>query len=173
MNDYIDFMQPLQNELAHRPIQRWADLGCGSGVFTEALATILPAGSTILAIDKNEQQLPPVSGKHVAVQFIQADFETQLPDIYPLDGILIANALHYVREKGKFIESLEHFFSKQNHFIIAEYETDIANNWVPFPISFERLTKLFQSFGYDSINKVNTRTSIYGGSMYLTRITKR
>lgn len=30
---------------------RWADLGCGSGTFTLALAGLLPSGSTIDAID--------------------------------------------------------------------------------------------------------------------------
>ena len=31
----------------------WADLGCGSGLFTRALAGLLYTGSTIYAIDKN------------------------------------------------------------------------------------------------------------------------
>jgi ubiquinone/menaquinone biosynthesis C-methylase UbiE len=33
------------------PPTHWADLGCGSGTFTLALATLLPPGSTIEAID--------------------------------------------------------------------------------------------------------------------------
>ncbi len=30
----------------------WADLGCGSGLFSYALPALLPAGSTVYAIDK-------------------------------------------------------------------------------------------------------------------------
>ena len=30
----------------------WADLGCGSGAFTKALAVILPGNSVIYAVDK-------------------------------------------------------------------------------------------------------------------------
>lgn len=36
---------------AHSP-QHWADLGCGSGTFTNALFHLLPAGSQIEAIDR-------------------------------------------------------------------------------------------------------------------------
>ena len=31
----------------------WADLGCGEGLFTLALASLLPAGSVIYGVDKN------------------------------------------------------------------------------------------------------------------------
>ena len=31
----------------------WADLGCGPGLFTYALASILKEGSTVYAVDKN------------------------------------------------------------------------------------------------------------------------
>ncbi len=31
----------------------WADLGCGSGIFTYALASLLKKGSTIYAIDRD------------------------------------------------------------------------------------------------------------------------
>jgi ribosomal protein L11 methylase PrmA len=37
--------------------QSWCDLGCGSGVFTMALAQSLAAGSTIHAIDLDERAL--------------------------------------------------------------------------------------------------------------------
>ncbi|SDF65617.1 Methyltransferase domain-containing protein [Dyadobacter soli] len=32
--------------------QYWLDLGCGTGTFTEALATVLPAHSNITGVDK-------------------------------------------------------------------------------------------------------------------------
>jgi methylase of polypeptide subunit release factors len=35
--------------------QLWLDLGCGTGLFTLALAGNLPAGSKIIAIDKDEK----------------------------------------------------------------------------------------------------------------------
>ena len=35
----------------------WADLGCGDGTFTLALASLLPAGSTIYAVDQDAAAL--------------------------------------------------------------------------------------------------------------------
>jgi precorrin-6B methylase 2 len=37
--------------------QTWADLGCGAGAFTLALASLLPAGSTIHAMDRDRAAL--------------------------------------------------------------------------------------------------------------------
>lgn len=172
--NYTAFMQPLKNELDHLPAQRWVDLGCGGGVFTVALSNILPRGSTIIAVDKNAQELPQISGNHVSVKFIQADFETNLPQMYPLDGIMMANSLHYVRHKEKFIEKLLPLFEKNKNFIVVEYDTDKPiDPWVPFPVNFEQLTKLFHSFNYNSIDKIGTVNSLYGGKMYLARITQK
>ena len=36
--------------------QTWCDLGCGTGTFTLALATLLPPGSVIYAIDEDENR---------------------------------------------------------------------------------------------------------------------
>ena len=40
--------------------QVWADIGCGEGVFTKALASLLSEGSMIYAIDKNQNSLQAI-----------------------------------------------------------------------------------------------------------------
>ncbi len=77
--------------------QRWADLGCGSGTFTEALAFQLPAGSTIYAVDREKQTLPQWICR-VKIVFSQTDFERDDLFFHDLDGILIANALRYCKD---------------------------------------------------------------------------
>jgi precorrin-6B methylase 2 len=44
------------DQIAGARAQRWCDLGCGAGTFTLALATLLPPGSVIHAIDKDEHR---------------------------------------------------------------------------------------------------------------------
>lgn len=170
--DYITFLQPLQTELMRLSLHRWADLGCGSGVFTAALATLLSKNGLIFAVDKSKQPLLPVQGNGVAVQFIQADFEQNMPELYPLDGIMMANSLHFVKDKAAFLKNALSLFGSSAYFIIAEYESEVANTWVPYPISFKSLTLLFRLFGFKTIEKVNSRASKYGGEMYLAKISK-
>src|SRR5215216_6627587 len=87
-------------------MQVWIDLGCGSGLFTLALANYLPPESVIKAIDKNERLLKkiPDDYKGVQIQTIAADFIRDPLPAEKLDGILMANSLHYVADKGAFIE---------------------------------------------------------------------
>jgi len=144
--------------------QRWADLGCGSGAFTLALQSILPAGSHVTAVDKQNQKLP--------VDFIKADFEKDDLGLADLDGIVLANSFHYVRDKKKLIKKLETYLSVSPTFLIVEYDTTRFNPWIPYPINYQNLQKLFTGLGYSSITKLAETPSRFGGRMYsaLTRL---
>lgn len=150
-------------ELMNPKPQIWADLGCGSGLFTRALIQILPSESRILAIDRAPQKINLGS----AVSFLQADFEYPLFHLPLVDGILMANSLHFILDKLSLIKHLAGFAPK---FIIVEYETSFPNPWVPFPISFKDLKILFERAGFRNISKVNEQTSVYGGKMYAAHI---
>ncbi|MCX8525381.1 class I SAM-dependent methyltransferase [Chryseobacterium formosus] len=150
----------------------WADLGCGNGTFTYALAEKLENKSKIFAIDRQRQNL---SEKHheIMIDYIQTDFENEDLNISPLDGILLANALHFVKDKTKLIRKLEEYFEKGNEkWIIIEYDNSIPNQWEPFPITFDELKSLFKQLGYSKIEKIGERKSVFGGTMYSAFITK-
>ncbi len=141
--------------------QTWADLGCGSGTFTKALASLLPENSLIYAIDKSRIDLGriPDQFENVIIEKIQADFTGKiLPD--NLDGILMANSLHYVKEKDSFIEKIKTHLKKAGCFIIVEYDTEISNTWVPFPVNYNSLKILFENEGY-VVKKLKEKSSIY------------
>ena len=153
--------------------QLWADLGCGRGTFTGALAHLLPKGSHIYAIDAQSQNLSKDIGDNVFIDFIKADFEIFDFDFSNLDGILMANALHYIKNKQLLIHRLEKYLSADKKFIIVEYDTQIANQWVPYPIGFTNLKELFTALGYSKISKVGEQRSIYGkGNLYAAAIEK-
>ncbi|MEL6864462.1 MAG: class I SAM-dependent methyltransferase [Bacteroidota bacterium] len=151
--------------------QNWLDLGCGSGTFTLALAANLPQGSKITAIDQEPQQLPTHSDNGISISFIQADMEmTYLGLNQKVDGILLANALHYVANQKAFLQEWSGQMHPAASFILIEYDTRAANPWVPYPIPFNELPDLFGVADHQ-ITKIGERSSIYGNNkMYAAQI---
>jgi ubiquinone/menaquinone biosynthesis C-methylase UbiE len=139
---------------------QYADLGCGSGTFSYALAGLLPAGSSIICIDKDQQQIKP-EYNGVNLQFIKANIEQiELP---LLDGILMANSLHYIKNQEAFIQRLKGFTAS---LILVEYDTDTGNRWVPYPVSFRRMQQLF-----GHVTRLGERSSVYGrANLYACQI---
>ena len=87
----------------------WADLGCGDGTFTLALAVRLAAGSTIHAMDRDGAALRkiPSAYKGVRIKTHRGDFTNQTWPFADLDGILMANSLHYVDDHAALIRACE------------------------------------------------------------------
>lgn len=166
MDRYTKLLQSFSQFSAQSVPQHWADLGCGSGVFTEALANMLPSQSSIIGIDKTLYTLNEKMGNQINVIFKKADFVSDDLPITTLDGILMANTLHFVKDKGNLITKLEKYFASAPRFIIVEYEQSIANRWVPNPIAFLELKRLFIKLGYNNITKMAELKSAYGGMMY-------
>lgn len=158
----------------HHPIhaEQWADLGCGSGVFTKLLADLLPPQSSIVAIDSKAQYLPHTMGNAVSVCFQKNNFETEDLNLPVLDGIMMANALHYIASKETLILKLEKYFKHNPLYVMVEYEKSQPNTWVPFPIPFVNMKALFQQLHYKVIEKLGEHKSVYGGMMYACLISK-
>jgi hypothetical protein len=152
----------------------WANLGCGSGLFTHALAGMLYTGSTIYAVDKNMSSFKISSlPNHVIVNMLESDFVTDDLNLKNLDGILMANALHFVRNKKTFIEKLNPCFRGNPVFLIVEYDTDLPNPWVPYPQSFITMRNLFTELGFSAVRKINEKKSRYrNGHLYSALITR-
>jgi ubiquinone/menaquinone biosynthesis C-methylase UbiE len=145
--------------------QIWCDLGCGTGTFTLALATLLPSGSVIYALDKDEKSLARIPDQFQGVtilkqvvNLVESDFS--LPAV---DGVLMANVLHYVEHQGAFVERLR---ALSERLLIVEYENRGPNEWIPYPLSFSALRDLLLPRGFTEIAKVGTRASKFGGDLY-------
>ena len=152
----------------------WVDLGAGTGTFTKALAQILPKDSTIYAIDQKKRDLRQIPDIFQEVNLIKqkGDFTAlAFPD--ELDGFMMANALHYVREKTDLLERLQSKLIPGGHCLIIEYDTRKANPWVPYPIPFLDLASLLEECGFKEIRKIGTRPSIYGNGMIYAASAKK
>ena len=141
----------------------WADLGCGDGTFTLALASLLAPGSTIHAMDTDGSALRAIPAAHKGARITthRGDFASQTWPYTGLDGILMANSLHYVEHQLAFIRSCNRYLNPARRFLIVEYDTDTGNQWVPYPVSEARLTALFEAAGYASIRVLRKRASAF------------
>jgi trans-aconitate methyltransferase len=141
----------------------WADLGCGDGLFTRALAELLAPGSSIHAMDIDSSALQTIPSSHTGAHITthRGDFVSDTWPFTGLDGILMANSLHYVENQTAFIRHCEQYMKPHRRFLIVEYDTNAANRWVPYPVSQARLTALFEAAGYSSIRVLRTRPSVF------------
>jgi ubiquinone/menaquinone biosynthesis C-methylase UbiE len=105
----------------------WADLGAGSGVFTRALAALLGPAGTVYAIDRDGRavrqlgmQPGPASGATIHMR--QADFTRPL-ELDPLDGLLLANALHFAPQQERVLRRLVGYLKRHGRLLVVEYDT--------------------------------------------------
>lgn len=166
--DAIDFLKPAFKQ----PVgpQQWADLGCGSGKFSEALASLLSGESEILCLDRERQSFGGKVINGVTLAFEQGDFTTYPFGERTFDGFLMANSLHFVQDKRSILQKLKNQLAENGKLLIVEYDTSRGNQWVPYPITFEDLKVLCESTGIGTANKLNERASAFGGQMYVSEI---
>ena len=141
---------------------RWADLGAGEGAFTLALSERLGPEAHIVAVDKDRSALRAIDGRF---ETRVADFTRPL-DLRDLDGVLMANSLHFVREKQPVLESVHGMLRADGRLIIVEYGADRGNPWVPHPFSFPRWEAMAARAGFKNTRLLKTVPSRWLGSMY-------
>ncbi len=139
----------------------WADLGCGKGMFTYALANLLSSHSTIHAIDKSSQKLQSAAGNGAAITFQRADFAKDSLPFSSLNGILMANSLHFIKDKALLIDKLKRHLAPGGGFLIIEYDTLRSGFWVPYPLDSAHLKQLFGSAGFGIMKKLGEKPSLY------------
>ncbi len=139
----------------------WADLGCGEGTFTVALATLLPPGSVIHAIDRDRRalrSLPPRLGD-VSIFTHALDFIADPWPVAGLSGILLANSLHFVPDPSEVLRACRDAQAAPAHVVVVEYDTEEANPWVPYPVSQRRLEALLDDTGLAQRRLLGSRSS--------------
>jgi ubiquinone/menaquinone biosynthesis C-methylase UbiE len=149
----------------------WADLGSGDGAFTLALADILGPAGWIHSVDRDAYALEVQSRRlragfpDVRVVQLVADFTTPL-DLPPLDGILMANSLHFQRDSGAVLRLVRGYLRPAGRLVVVEYDTDRGNRWVPFPFSYRSWTTLAAEAGFCDTRRLASVPSRFLGSIY-------
>src|SRR5262245_37664354 len=105
----------------------WADLGAGTGNFTWALAELIGPGGTIYALDRDARAIAAQHARlqagapSAAIMPQQADITRPL-DLPPLDGLLLANLLHFIRDQEKLLHRLVMHLRPGGRLLLVEYD---------------------------------------------------
>jgi hypothetical protein len=78
----------------------------------------------------------------VAIHKILTDLRSPTLRLPSVDGILMANSLHFIEDQHLLLRNLS---SVAERFLIVEYERSKRNRWGPYPVGFEKLREHFGS----------------------------
>jgi SAM-dependent methyltransferase len=149
----------------------WADLGSGRGAFTLALADLLAPGGRIVSVDRDagalaeQERLVRRRFPRTDIRFVVGDFTRPLP-IGPLDGVLMANALHFVRDKAGVLGLVLASLRAGGRLVLVEYDSDAGNRWVPYPVSFRSWGPLADRSGFARTHIIGRVPSRFMGAIY-------
>ena len=149
----------------------WADLGSGAGAFTLALADLLGPTGSIHSVDRDGHALQAQMAAlgrafpSVRVTPLVADFTLPL-ELPPLDGIVMANSLHFERDKLAVLRFVRGYLRPAGRLVLVEYDTDRGNPWVPYPVSFKTWTTVAADAGLRDTRRLGSVPSRFLGSIY-------
>lgn len=157
----------------------WADLGAGTGNFTFALRSLLGPMGVIYAVDRDAKALAAQrtrlarAPQGAPVHLVQADVVAQPPALPPLDGILMANLLHFVADPPALLRRLHGWLRPDGRLLVVEYEQVAPIPWVPYPVPLARLAELAHEAGFGPTSQIGSRRSPSSGrGMYAACIHK-
>jgi ubiquinone/menaquinone biosynthesis C-methylase UbiE len=166
--DHVELLRPANLP----PGGSWADLGAGSGAFTLALRELIGPEAIIYAVDRDRSRLGDLERNHLArfgvspnLRILHGDFTRPL-HLPELDGVLMANSLHFFREKASVLRQVGSFLKPDGVLLLVEYNVDSGNLWVPYPLSFERFKALAPQAGYSEPRLLATHPSSFLRGFY-------
>ena len=153
------------------PGETWLELGSGTGAFTLALADLLGPRGTIHSIDQDRgalrSQAASVRAQFGAVRVDQraADFTRPL-GFSGMDGVLMANSLHFVRDKAPVLALVRSYLAPGGRFVLVEYDADRGNHWVPHPISYTTWLAVAPAAGFNDVRLLGRVPSRFLNAIY-------
>lgn len=155
----------------------WADFGAGSGAFTLALRDVAGPDVEIIAVDRDRGSLRSLRDAMARrfpgtrLRLLEGDFSREL-NLPPLDGILTANAIHYVpwQDQAALLREWRSYLKPDGRLVMVEYDADAGNRWVPYPRSFAAFGPLAQAAGFAAPTLLATHPSRFLGGFYAALI---
>jgi len=149
----------------------WADIGCGDGIFTSALYTLIQPDGEIHAVDRDQFALDALarnfaeSYPDATLHTLRADFTRELT-LPALDGMIMANSLHFVADKAPVLTRLIRLLKPTGRLIVVEYNTSRGNSAVPYPLDEHGFLELGRQIGLREARILSRIPSSFLGEMY-------
>jgi len=78
----------------------------------------------------------------------------------------MANSLHYIRHKDPVLQLIKSYIRPGGRLILAEYNADHGNPWVPYPLSYPTWEATAHRNGFASTQLLTTVPSRFLGEIY-------
>ena len=167
--DHADHVALIRDAVT--PGETWLELGSGTGAFTLALAELVGKRGTIHSIDADRgalaTQATAVHSRFDPIRLDQraADFTRSL-GFSGMDGVLMANALHFVKDKAAVLSLVRSYLRPGGKFVLVEYDADRGNLWVPHPISYTTWLAVAPGAGFSGARLLGRVPSRFLNAIY-------
>ncbi len=132
----------------------WADLGCGEGAFTLALAQLVGhEDAQIHAVDRDARALNSVTlalrarWPRIRLETHFADLAS-LPALPTLDGALLALTLGEIPKQAALLGRVRRWIRPGGRLVVVEYDTAEGGPVVAHPCSWKQFQKLARDAGF-------------------------
>lgn len=123
------FLTPdhLVRELYSKPGDRVADLGCGTGAYTIALAREVGDMGVVYAVDVHREQLHTLAQslerqKLLNVEILWADIEKGIPiEAYSLDAVVMSNILFQLRDVDAALSYVAKVLKPEGQLLVVDW----------------------------------------------------
>lgn len=152
------FLTPdhLVRALYLKPGDRVADLGCGTGAYTIALAREVGDMGQVFAVDVHRDMLHTLAGtlerqKLLNVEMLWADIEKGIPiDAYSLDAVVMSNILFQLHDIDAALSYVAKILKPEGQLLVVEWSKSHGGigPHVDHVVEEERAEMLAQKHGF-------------------------
>ncbi len=160
----MSFLTPehLVKELYLKPGDRVADIGCGTGVYTIALAHEVGAMGQVYAVDVHREALHTLAGTLdkrgiINVEMLWADIEKSVSiDAYSLDAVVLSNILFQLENTDKALSLIAKLIKPEGQLLVVDWSASHGGlgphgNHV---VTEEKAITLVQSHGFRILKRL-------------------